>query len=105
MTKLTQRIIYHPLEGEATTTNTYHIYSTGYFVRDGHKEGWHISGQDEHLEANYTEDLSIQHGYEIPDSLPDIDIYESEDEPEDPDAEATVADYEAVIKEVFGDDD
>ena len=97
MTTLYENIILHKSDGTTATTVITHIYSEhGHFI----PAGWHIElGSGARVE-DYVEVIDEGITHDIPASLPDVHIYDPEDDPE---AEATVQDYEAVIDEVFGD--
>jgi len=89
----TQNVNFHNLDGTVDTTVTTHIYaSTGHFEDSkGHRAGWHIQLGTSDSPENYTE---IDDGtpHDVPESLPDIDVYEEEDE-----SDAETADYEAAL--------
>lgn len=73
-----------------------HIYApTGHFQEGG----WHIELGDDKSPEDFHEIQDEGVSHEVPETLPDIEIYEEADTEE----EATVEDYEAVIEEVFGD--
>jgi len=93
MTILTQKIIFHALDGTTSESISTHIYApTGHFEDSkGHKAGWHIQLGTSDSPDHYVE---IDDGtpHDVPESLPDIDVYEEEDE-----SDAETADYEAAL--------
>ena len=93
-----ENINIHHRDGTVSTTVITHIYSEhGHFL----PAGWHIQLGSGSKVEDFVEVIDEGVTHEIPDALPDVDIY---DPPEDPEEEATVEDYEAVINEVFADE-
>lgn len=84
MTKLTQNIILHKLDGTTETTTTTHIYAeTGHLIdKTSHVCGWHIQLGTADSEDNYTEETGTEQ-HDVPASLPDVDIYEEDTPPTD----------------------
>ena len=93
-----ENINIHHTDGTVATTTITHIYSEhGHFL----PAGWHIQLGGGSKVEDFVEVLDEGVTHEIPASLPDVDIY---DPPYDPEEEATVEDYEAVLSEIFGEE-
>lgn len=84
MTQRTQKYNYHKLDGTVDVVYITHLYSeSGYFTDlGGHKAGWHISLGTHDKAENYTEIAGTEQ-HSIPESLPDVDVYEEEEPPTD----------------------
>ena len=92
-----QNITEHKLDGTTEERTVTHIYSKyGHFI----PAGWHLELASDKTPADFQEVLDEGVEHPVPDSLPAIEVYEEED----PEEEATVEDYEAVIEEIFDHD-
>ena len=89
-----QKITTHHLDGTTEERTVTHIYSKhGHFI----PAGWHLELASDKTPSDFQETLDEGVEHVVPDSLPDIEIYEEED----PEEEATVEDYEQVLEEIF----
>lgn len=95
----TQYIIIHRLDETTETTEILHIYAPHGHFEEG---GWHIElgiGAQP-TDFHEVEDPGMTH--EVPDTLPEIEIWE--EEPDD-DTPATIEDYERAFEEIAGGED
>lgn len=94
MITLTQSIRIHHTDGSVDVHEKTHLYTHGHFTEGG----WHIELGTGKNPSDFTEVVEPGTTNPIPESLPDIDVYEEDD------ADATIEDYEEALTEIFGED-
>ena len=74
-----EHYIIHKLDGQTEEFDVDHIYTeSGHFCNmDGKPCGWHIQLGTNDSVDNYSEEFGSDF-HDIPDSLPDVEIYETE---------------------------
>ena len=86
MVYIVQNLVIHHLDGTTDAHPIRHIYSPeGHFLdRYRRPAGWHIQLAWNDKPENYSEYYDPNDPHEVPESLPNVDIYE-EPEPEEED--------------------